>query len=363
MRLPLLAVVASLSLCCVALLGVGLGLAPQRLAQVHPSLGEPEGPDVVPVTTPAPGMRFGIDASAVGEFQTHAGTAPDYGTLWVGRWNNEKGWRGTDAGLAQLRAANVTPAIHLWYWGDDIAPACLDVGCNGKDAAGWDRVTRDLAAHMNVQLGGVPAVVILESEFNKHGVAGDERFDTMLAEKAYLIKQEYPAATVVLGFGNWNAPAWTWFDQAAAAADAIGIQALTASTRHSEERAHALFDDTLRGAQTLHEMWGKPVFVHDVAVSSYPEPNHLEVQEAALARFAAGMADLQGAGVEAVIYRSFHDVPDMNLGNHFAEAERHWGLAWHDTGELKPAGQAWIQAVQLARAPPAPAEALSTPPV
>jgi hypothetical protein len=59
--------------------------------------------------------------------------------------------------------------------------------------------------------------------------------------------------------------------------------------------------------------------------------------------------------VVAVIYRSYLDIPDMALDNHYAEAERHWGLAWHDTGQLKPAGEAWMAAVEKARQPPAPA--------
>lgn len=353
MRMPLLVLLAGLSLCSVALLG--LGLTTPGLVQVQPSVDETAGDDT-PEPRPAPGMRFGIDASAIARFEADAGAKPDYGTLWVGRWNNEKGWRGTDSGLAQMRDAGVTPAIHLWYWGDDIRPSCLDVGCNGKDLAGWDRVTRDLVTHLDDQLGGRPAVVILESEFNKNGVATDERFDTLLAEKARLIKQGYPAAQVVLGFGNWNADNWLWFDQAAGAADYVGIQALTASTRQGEERARALLDDTLEAADRLRGLFGKPVFVHDVAASSYPEPSYLDVQHEALARFAAGMPDLQAAGVQAVLYRSFLDVPDMSLANHFGAAERHWGLAWYDTGELKPAGKAWIQAVQLARSPPAPAD-------
>src|SRR5688572_5426667 len=75
----------------------------------------------------AHGMRFGIDAESVRQFTDHAGK-PDYGTVWVGKWNLDLGWRDTDKALVALRHANVTPAVHLYYWGDDISRTCLSQG-------------------------------------------------------------------------------------------------------------------------------------------------------------------------------------------------------------------------------------------
>jgi hypothetical protein len=295
-------------------------------------------------------MRFGIDASAVQRFTDTTGAKPDYGTLWVGRWNLDQGWRGTDDGLVALRSAGVEPAVHFYYWGDDMSAACFTVdGCNGKDTTRWQQLAEELGQHLQSDLQGAPVLIILESEFNKHGVHESEDLDAMLAEKASYLKQAYPAGQVVLGLGNWYPEAWPTWDRAAAASDFVGLQALAASTRGDGESEIDLANQTLAGAQRLQELFGKPIVLQDVAVSSYPEPDHLETQQESLARFAATLPALQQAGVQAVLYRAFLDAPGMALTNHFAEAERHWGLAWADTGQLKPAGQAWVQAITMAR--------------
>lgn len=305
--------------------------------------------DEVPIDVAgAPGMRFGLDAASIDEAQAH-GVTPDYGTLWVGPWTLQWGWREPDATLDALVAANVTPAVHLYYWGDAIHHDCFTVGCAGRDVAGWDRLAAELAQHLGERLQGRPALVILETEFNKHQVKDDEDLDALLAAKAQGLKSGYPAATVVLGLGNWFPEAWGTWDRAAAASDAIGLQALSGSTRDTRDHTLALPDRLLDGVRHARELWGKPVVVHDVAVSSYPEPTYLDTQEEVLRGLVDGMDDLRAMGVEAVIYRSFLDVPTMPLGEHFGEAERHWGLAWRDTGELKPAGVAWVSAMKATR--------------
>jgi hypothetical protein len=358
LRLSLLAILVALSVASVGLLALGvreeaaspLG-AGDRLAPFV------DGQDPGPVeANPATGMRFGIDAGSVERFSEHAGP-PDYATLWVGKWTLTHGWKNTDAQLTRLRDQGVTPAVHLYYWGDDIGYDCLWNGCNGKDQAGWQRLTEELTAHLAAIYGDRPVLVILESEFNKHGVHLDEGLDQLLAEKATFIKTAYPPAEVVLGIGNWYPQAWVTWDRAAAASDYVGLQALAGSTHDDEERTLELATRTLDGVQRLRELFGKPVIIQDVAVSSYPEPDRLETQGEALARFAGELPALQEAGVMAVLYRSFLDVPEMALHNHYAEAERHWGLAWHDTGVLKPAGEAWMAAVEKARQPLGPVQA------
>lgn len=291
-------------------------------------------------------LRFGLDAGAVGHAAAH-GVHPDYGTVWVGPWVLQWGWKETDRALQQLVDANVTPAVHLYYWGDDIHADCFTVGCQGKTMQGWDELTTGLAQRLE-QLPG-PAVVILETEFNKHQVKDNEDLDGYLEQKALAIKGLDPGTQVILGLGNWNSAAWPTWDRAAAASDYIGMQGLAGSTRDPPERALTLAQDLVNGANKASELFGKPIFVHDVAVSSYPEPDHLQTQGEALENLAAGLDELQEAGVVAVIYRSFLDVPTMPLSEHYGEAERHWGLAWRDTGQLKPAGEAWIGAMKAAR--------------
>jgi hypothetical protein len=354
--LSLRAALATLSVVSVGLLGFGVaketGAGPDAML---PADGRTTTVD--PGQIPgAPGMRFGIDAKSMDRFAERAG-APDYATVWVGEWNLDRGWRDTDAALQAIQAKGVTPAVHFYYWGDDIGRDCLWRGCDGKSQDEWQVLAQDLVRHLDADLGGAPVLVILESEFNKHGVHEDEGLDQLLAGKASYIKANYPAAEVVLGLGNWYPRAWGTWDQAAAASDYVGLQALAGSTHDSPEEVLRLADETLAGVERLRELFGKPVIVQDVAVSSYPEPDHLETQGAAVARLAESLPALQEAGVVAVLYRAYLDAPTMALHNHYAEAERHWGLAWHDTGELKPAGEAWMAAVEKARhPPPAPAD-------
>lgn len=363
-RLPLAPLLALLSATSLAFTGYGLteeaGPRQAGAQEADGAMGPPPGgghaaegmPDLGNLTG-APGLRFGIDAASIGQYHERSGVAPDYATVWVGKWNLDHGWRGTDPVLAAIRQQGVTPAVHFYYWGDAISKDCLSFGCDGKDVQGWQRLAEQLVEHLDAQLGGEPAVIILESEFNKHGVHYEESLDQMLAEKAAYLKQGYPQAQVVLGLGNWYPEAWPTWDRAAAACDYVGLQALGGTTRDAEGHVLGLLNSTLAGAKRLHELFGKPIFVQDVAVSSYPEPENLDLQQKALATFAAGLPDLQAAGVQAVVYRSFLDVPDMALSNHYAEAERHWGLAWADSGQLKPAGEAWLAAIQKAHAAPA----------
>jgi hypothetical protein len=361
MRRPSLAILVALSLASVGLLSFG---AVREAEEALPGLTDPLHSE--PTTQfdpaslpPATGMRFGIDAKSIDRFEELAGP-PDYATVWVGKWNLDHGWRDTDAALQAIRSQGVTPAIHFYYWGDDMGPGCLWQGCNGKSQADWDRLAYELVEHLGNDLQGGPALVILESEFNKRGVEWDEGLDELLAAKAAAIKSGYPAAQVVLGLGNWYPQAWGTWDRAASQSDYIGLQALAGSTHDSPEEVVTLADQTLAGVETARELFGKPVVIQDVAVSSYPEPDHLETQGAALANFAEGLPALKQAGVEAVLYRTYLDSPTMALHNHYAQAERHWGLAWHDTGELKPAGEAWMAAVLKARQPPPAPDANGT---
>src|SRR6185369_7264513 len=72
-------------------------------------------------TTPPP-VAFGMDAASASA-QAAAGVKPDYGTMWIGPWTLSSGWGGPDDTMARLKAAGVTPAVHLYYWGDDISPS------------------------------------------------------------------------------------------------------------------------------------------------------------------------------------------------------------------------------------------------
>jgi len=114
-------------------------------------------------TTP---IEFGMDYGSVAG-QTAAGVKPDYGTFWIGPWTLSSGWGGPDGQLDSMRSNGVTPAIHFYYWGDDISPTCVENGCwsslhNAQlERAHWTTLSDQLVSNLNGHMQGKPAVVFL----------------------------------------------------------------------------------------------------------------------------------------------------------------------------------------------------------
>lgn len=310
------------------------------------------GTEAAMPTTATP-VRFGMNASSVAA-QKAAGVAPDYGTLWIGPWTLSSGWGGPDGEMAAMKAAGVTPAIHFYYWGDDISPSCVENGCWSslhkaqKTRAGWEQLGTQLTQHLDSKMGGAPAVVFLESEFNKGGISTYEPFDGYMAAMARKIHEGYPNAQVVLGFGAWDSGNWHRFDQAAAASDIVGVQAMRGSTKDSATHYNDVYESTLSHVKKLQGLFGKPVMLTDLALSSYPEPSYLTTQAANLREIMDNLPALKAAGLRAVVYRSWADT-NMDTANYYGEAERHWGLAYPG-GAQKEAAKAWIAGVKAERA-------------
>jgi PKD repeat protein len=297
-------------------------------------------------------MSFGMDSASI-SYQSGAGVKPDYGTFWIGPWTLSSGWGGPDAQLDSMKAAGVTPAIHFYYWGDDISQSCLENGCwsslhnTQKDKAHWQTLAQQLVDHLNAKMGGKPAMVFVETEFNKGNVATYEPLDGYLADKANFIRQGYPAAKTVMPVGNWNSAAWGTWDRFAAASDYTGIQGLRGSTRQSLADYGTLYEGLQAGANTLHSLFGKPIVFQDIALSSYPEPDYLQPQADTLKEVFDHLGDLKSAGVQGIIYRSWLDSPTMSTANYYGMAERYWGLA--NSAGAKPAEQVWIDGVKAER--------------
>lgn len=305
-------------------------------------------------------LRYGLDSSSTLILSKEGLTTP-YGALWVGPWTLVNGWGGTDSRLDQLRAAGVTPYVQFYYWGDDLSPSCLENGCWSslhdvqKDQAGWDRLRRELGTHLQTKMKGAPVVIVLETEFNKGKVATYEPLDGLLTTKAQELRADYPAATVVLGFGNWGRDYWKTFDRAAAASDAIGLQGMRGSTRHSAQQYSSVVEETMAGVRFAKTSFARPIHITDLALSSYPDWE--AAQNETLARMLAKAPELQAEGVQALVYRDLVDSPTMDTANYFGEAERYWGLRTHD-GRDKPAYETWKRA-----AFPAPVPTSASPPV
>ncbi|HEX2066665.1 MAG TPA: hypothetical protein VHI93_07625, partial [Candidatus Thermoplasmatota archaeon] len=167
--------------------------------------------------------------------------------------------------------------------------------------------------------------------------------------------EKYPAVQIVLGFGNWGSVHWGTFDRAAAASDMTGIQGMRGSTRQTLEQYGSLYEGLQTGANKLQTLFGKPIMLTDIALSSYPEPQWLQPQADTLKEVFDHLPELKAAGVQAIIYRSWMDSPGMDLANYYGMAERYWGLA--NKSGLKPAAQVWIDGVKAERANAAPAPA------
>lgn len=326
----------------------------------------PLGPAQAATSDP---VLFGMGANTIHK-EAAAGVAPDLATFWVGPWTLKHGWGGPDGQMSSLRSAGVTPAIHFYYWGDDITPTCIENGCWSslhsaqKDKAGWQRLAQELVDHMWSKMGGEPVMIFLETEFNKGGASNYEPLDGYLAEKANFFHDNYPNAKIVMALGNWNSAAWGNFDRTAAASDYVGIQGMRGSTRDSEASYDNLYEATLSGANKLKTLFNKPIVIQDVALSSYPEPYYLNKQANELSQFFSGLPALKTAGVEAILYRTWQDNPNMDLANYYGEAERHWGMTQAYSGEYKPAASVWIEGVKAERAgstppPPPPSDPLA----
>jgi predicted xylan-binding protein with Ca-dependent carbohydrate-binding module len=299
-------------------------------------------------------IRFGMNMGSI-DAQTAAGAKPDFGTFWIGPWTPKYGWGGPDAELDRAYETGTTPVIQFYYWGDDISPDCVENGCwsklhdSWKDRAGWQALAQELVDHLAAHMKGRPALVILETEFNKGGISTYEPFDGYLEEKARFLKAGYPAAQVVLGFGNWGSADWGTFERAAAASDLMGIQAMRGSTRNSLASYEGLINATLDGAKQLRAKFGRPVLVTDIALSTYPEPDYLEHQRRVLSALFSRLNEFRAQGVAGVIYRSYEDNPNFDTNNYFGEAERHWGLAWPGTAGGKPGLKVWADGVRAER--------------
>lgn len=327
-----------------ALLAIGLLTAALPVAFVQAQ---------APPVAPAP-IGFGMDAASMNA-QTAAGVKPDYATFWIGPWTLKSGWGGPDSQLAAMRSAGVTPAIHFYYWGDDISQSCIENGCwsslHGaqKDKAGWQTLAQQMVDHLNAKMGGEPVVVFLETEFNKGGVHAYEPLDGYLAEKAAFIHENYPAAKVVMALGNWGSAYWGTWDRTAAASDMVGIQGMRGSTRQSLSDYGTLYEGLKAGTATLKAKFAKPIFLQDIALSSYPEPDWVQPQADTLREVFDHMDDLKADGVQAMVYRSWLDSPTMDTANYYGVAERYWGLA--STKAWKPSAQVWIDGVKAERTP------------
>lgn len=282
-----------------------------------------------------------------------AGATPRYASYWVGEWMASSGWSGFDAAMGTAKAAGVTPVVYWYYWGDAISPACVDAGCAGKSRAEWAAMTGQLADHLRATLGGTGALVVLENEFNKHGI--DESyaptFDGHLEGVARTLKG-VPGVKVVLGFGGWGEWNWAKFPRSAAQSDYVGFQTMRASTRDSEAAYRGAADAVAYYTSYVARTFGKPSFLYDLALSSWPDARWAAIQAQTLDAIFAKLVSSGSTGLQGVVYRSLHD-RYMPASNYYGEAESYWGLRT-ESDAAKPAFDVWLKHAKGAAGVPAP---------
>jgi hypothetical protein len=283
----------------------------------------------------AAAMAYGVDAAGVREAKA-AGWTPKYGQIWVGAWTARYGWSGLDSSLAALRDAGVTPVIEWYYWADQISVNCVKYGCAGRSVGQWNQMATTLAQHVRKVMGDRPALIVLESEFNKNGISGWEEFDGHLVNQERIFRQNAPNAKLVVGFGAWGG--YERFDRAAAGADYVGFQMMRATTRNSAWDVTHAGDAALATVRALRNAFHKPVILHDLAIGSYGA-NGQKLQNDAIYRLGWLKGSLQAAGLQGIVWRYVRD--NGYSSGYFGPAESTWGLKTA-SGAPKPAWWAWV---------------------
>jgi PKD repeat protein len=330
------------------MLGIRWGAALVAVAMLASAL------PLAPAATPgAVGLGVTVDGAAAVKAVGGSGT---YASFWAGAWMATSGWGGLDGAIASARAAGATPLVYWYYWGDSISPACVESGCSGKSRAQWDAMTTTLVGHLQGDLAGAPAVVVLENEFNKNGVDAASyapTFDAYLAAKAVALHQ-VPNATVVLGFGGWGEGSWGLFPKAIAASDLVGFQTMRASTRDTVASYTGAPDRIAQLVAAASGVGARGSFLYDLALSSYPDATWEGYQNQTLAAILAKAPALAQQGLAGIVYREVNDNPGMSPANYYGYAEQHWGLR-DSGGTPKAAWGTWTGGAAPAPAPAPPA--------
>ncbi|HWG91372.1 MAG TPA: hypothetical protein VNZ52_11050 [Candidatus Thermoplasmatota archaeon] len=282
-------------------------------------------------------LSIGMHVNEVG-LAKKAGLATTYGQFWIGSWMKQYGWGGLDQYLATAKAENVIPVIEWYYWGDAITVNCVKYGCNGLSQADWNSMGKTLAQKVHATMGDKPVIIVVETEFNKGGVQSWEDFDGLLAAHIGMLRYHAPNAKYYLGFGAWGDSEWSRFDRAMATADGSGFQTMRGRPHDSDASYLGATDFALKTVKLLKEKFGKPVLLHDIALSTYEGKEW--AQERVLKDFHAKMGEFRAAGLEGMIYRAYKDDPNFPLNNYYGYGERYMGLHRAD-GSAKPGWNAW----------------------
>lgn len=299
---------------------------------------------VANVVDEEPAIGYGMNGFYASDVESRSGADLAYGQIWVGKWVDKRGRLADfEDRVAQVREAGQTPVVEWWYFGDQISTKAVTKGLpDGRSVKKWHELGPQVAQAACRGAEG-DLVFVIETEFNKGGVDTMESFDGELAKHVRLVKEACPTAVVAIGFGLWRSDEWARFDRAAAEADAIGLQLMRSLAKDSRAEYETGPASAVAGARKLADLFGKPILLHDVALSSYGKGGQ-KLQASALADLLDRREELQEAGVTMILYRSVRDTPSMAKGNYYGVGEAHWGL-WTKSGVAKPAYDVWVDAI------------------
>ncbi|HWG91374.1 MAG TPA: hypothetical protein VNZ52_11060 [Candidatus Thermoplasmatota archaeon] len=285
---------------------------------------------------PAAAMGFGANTESL-DFAKSKGWTPSYTMYWVGPWSKSS-WNAVEGALIKARDAGVTPVLQWYYWGDSISVNCVKYGCDGRSQGDWNAMGATLAQKVNSIMGGRQAIIIVETEFNKGGIDNWEEFDGILANHIYMMKSKAPNARFSLGFGAWGQDKYGMFDRAVGAVHMTSFQLMRASTRDTDAQISNAPDVIKSMTVTLKGKFGKPVLLHDLAISSYGGKEWL--QDQVMKNILSRKGEYEAAGLTGIVYRDVRDNPSMPLNNYYGYGERHFGF-WRADGSAKPVWWTW----------------------
>jgi len=261
------------------------------------------------------------------------GLHPQSVTHWLTR-NTDWQWETPDRLKALIQAGH-TPVIVDWYFGDQISPSFVR-----QHQAEYIRHIREQLIPL---IRDLPEVwVLLEPEFNKHGIEKWQPWGTLSREVVDLIHQSVAGSRVGFVLGNWTdtqqSSLLDVMGETVQHSDFVGFQEMMSSFdgRSAMDAGWNPVDRSLRLASFLHQAFDKPIYLAYLAVSSLG--GWEQKQAHLIERFPDAMPELAYHGVIGASYFALFDDP-KHVG-WFAEAEKTLGLA-DKSGVAKPALKAW----------------------
>ncbi|MFA0087844.1 hypothetical protein [Vibrio sp. 10N.261.51.F12] len=240
-------------------------------------------------------------------------------TLWITQ-NNDWHWIRADL-LRGAHANGYIPMINYWFFGDQINPEYVQ--------ANRERYLDEVKTKLIPLLRELPqAYLVLEPEFNKHGIENWEGWDPLMLEVIALIRQQAPQIKIGLGLGDWDQPgSEPSFNSAQQSIEASDFVASMLMLSSYTERAHTAPDwspwvRALRLGERLQKRFNKPWMLAYLSIASQPDWEVQQANELQKLKFYLPM--LQTLDLFALNWFSLTDEPEQQ--GWFSDAEKSFGL-------------------------------------